>query len=88
MDKVKLATFRKWFHTTPMNNNNIDNSIATAAAHLETIHAYLSNALHEMENHPEAFELSDWLTPQQITTITQLESIALNVLLDHLGALE
>jgi len=44
--------------------------------------------LHEMENHPEAFELWRWLTPQQITTITQLESIALNVLLDHLGALE
>ena len=71
-----------------MNNNNIDKSIATAAAQLETIHAYLSNALHDLKNHPEAFELSDWLTPQQITTITQLESIALNVLLDHLGALE
>ena len=41
-----------------------------------------------MENHPEAFVLSDWLTPQQITTITQLESLALDVLLDHLGALE
>ena len=71
-----------------MNNNNIDNSIATAAAHLDIIHVYLSNALHEMDNHPEAFVLSDWLTPQQITSITQLESIALDVLLDHLGALE
>jgi len=86
--EVKLAAYCKRSHTTHMNNNNIDNSIATAAAHLETIHAYLSNALHEMENHPEAFELWRWLTPQQITTITQLESIALNVLLDHLGALE
>ena len=71
-----------------MNNKLIDHSITTGKEHLDIIHVYLSNALHEMENHPEAFELSDWLTPQQITTITQLESIALDVLLDHLGALE
>lgn len=71
-----------------MNNNNIDHSITTATQHLDIIHVYLSNALHEMENHPEGFELSDWLTPQQITSITQLESVALDVLLDHLGALQ
>ena len=71
-----------------MNNKLIDHSITTAKEHLDIIHVYLSNALHEMENHPEAFELSDWLTPQQIANITQLESIALDVLLDHLGALE
>ena len=71
-----------------MNNKLIDHSITTAKEHLYTIDVYLSNALHEMDNHPESFELSDWLTPQQITSITQLESLALNVLLDHLGALE
>ena len=71
-----------------MNNKLIDHSITTTKEHLDIIHVYLSNALHEMENHPESFELSDWLTPQQITSITQLESLALNVLLDHLGALE
>ena len=71
-----------------MNNKIIDHSITTGKEHLDIIHVYLSNALHEMENHPEALVLSDWLTPQQITTITQLESLALDVLLDHLGALE
>ena len=71
-----------------MNNKLIDHSITTAKEHLDIIHGYLSNALHEMENHPEAFVLSDWLTPQQIANITQLESLALDVLLDHLGALE
>ena len=71
-----------------MNNKIIDHSITTAKEHLYTIDVYLSNALHEMDNHPESFELSDWLTPQQITSIKQLESLALNVLLDHLGALE
>ena len=69
-----------------MNKKELNTAIGTAQANLVIINDYLQQALEEMDNQPDTFDLSKWLTDEQVSNIISLECDGLYVLLDHLGA--